>query len=92
LVRLTLRANAPSQGGAKCGEAIWGERNSEIGLNFGFVIFKIFSREWIKPNAWYATDRSAKGWKAAIRSTRLNETSAPKTDIPSSAQTRSVLT
>jgi hypothetical protein len=60
---LTLRANAPSQGGAKYGEAIWGERNSEIGLSFGIVIFKIFSREWIKPNAWYATERSAKGGK-----------------------------
>jgi hypothetical protein len=34
-----LRANAPSQGVAKCGMAIWGERNSAIGLSFGFVIF-----------------------------------------------------
>jgi len=37
---LTLCANAPLQGGAKCGAAIWGERNSAIVLSFGFLIFK----------------------------------------------------
>jgi hypothetical protein len=27
------------QGGAKCGAAIWGERDPAIELSFGFVIF-----------------------------------------------------
>ncbi len=39
------RALECEQGGMKCGAGVWGESNSEIGLSFGFVIFKIVAHD-----------------------------------------------
>jgi hypothetical protein len=49
LVQLTVCANVPLQGGAKCGAGIWGERNPAIGLGFGPVIFVLGLNDGFDP-------------------------------------------
>jgi hypothetical protein len=57
---LTVCANVPLQGDAKCGAGIWGERNSAIGLSFGPVIFVLGLNDGFDPKQLFGIVQKSK--------------------------------
>jgi hypothetical protein len=57
---LTVCANVPSQGSAKCGAGIWGERNPAIGLGFCPVIFVLGLNDGLDPKRLFGIVQKSK--------------------------------